>query len=268
MFRASKHKPERIPSPRPHHKTFRDSSSKTLGKRQQNLLKSFFQRMRGLVAMNYRSTCNFQEEWQKESDFAKNDDVLGDYMLKQTDTLYMLYIIITLIVHIGILWFMSVKEIYGIGGETSTQEPVVTVIAITWLVIEVLDIVVELNTTKMMGDRQILSRKGTFTMYLEENMVSDFLNIIIAYSLLVFAVGSVPSILLTVISIWTLFRKIIQKREAFKTYSNDVELLGQFNLVQLLIFAVLMGHIFVSRFLHRVSFCTVPPSSAATPTTG
>lgn len=78
--------------------------------------------------------------------------------------------------------------------------------------------------------------------------MSDLVNIVIADSLIVFTVNTVPSVLLTVISIWTLLRKIIQKKEAFKTYSNDVELLGQFNLVQLLIFAILMGHIFVSDF--------------------
>lgn len=30
-------------------------------------------------------------------------------MLKQTDTIYMIYIIITMIAHIAIAWFMSVK---------------------------------------------------------------------------------------------------------------------------------------------------------------
>jgi hypothetical protein len=41
-------------------------------------------------------------------------------MLKQTDTIYMIYTIISMIAHIAIAWFMSVKEIYKIGGEQST----------------------------------------------------------------------------------------------------------------------------------------------------
>lgn len=166
-------------------------------------------------------------------------------MLKQTDTIYMLYIMVTLVAHIGIAWFMSVKEIYKIGGDDSTNSPIVIFVAVGWMLIEVLDILVELNTTKMVGERQILSRRATFTIYLEENLISDLINIVIADSLIVFSVHTVPSVLLTVISMWTLIRKIIQKKEAFKTYSNDVELLGQFNLAQLLIFAIIMGHIFV-----------------------
>ena len=79
-------------------------------------------------------------------------------------------------------------------------------------------------------------------------MLSDFMNIIVADSLMIFTVNTVPSVILTIVSLWTLIRKIIQKKEAFKTYSNDVELLGQFNLIQLLIFALIMGHIFVHLF--------------------
>ena len=74
----------------------------------------------------------------------------------------------------------------------------------------------------MVGERQILSRRATFTIYLNEHLVSDLVNIVIADSLIVFTVNTVPSVLLTIISIWTLIRKIIQKKEAFKTYSNDV----------------------------------------------
>ena len=67
---------------------------------------------------------------------------MGKYMLKQTDTVYMIYIIVTLIAHIAIAWFMSVKEIYKIGGDDSATYPVVVFVAIFWMIIEVLDILV------------------------------------------------------------------------------------------------------------------------------
>ena len=98
--------------------------------------------MKELVTMNYRTTSNFQEEWQKENESAKNDEEVSKYMLKQTDTIYMVYVIVTLIAHIAIAWFMSVKEIYKIGGDDSTKTPIVIFVAITWMVIEVLDILV------------------------------------------------------------------------------------------------------------------------------
>lgn len=134
---------------------------------------------------------------------------MSKYMLKQTDTLYMLYTIVTLIAHIAIAWFMSVKEIYKIGGEESTTNTVVNFVAFFWVVIEVLDMIVELNTAKMVGERPILSRKASFSFYFTENFWGDLLNITIAYSLIFFTVQTVPSVILTIISIWTLFRKII-----------------------------------------------------------
>lgn len=43
-------------------------------------------------------------------------------------------------------------------------------------------------------------------------MLSDFVNIIVADSLMIFTVNTVPSVILTIVSLWTLIRKIIQKK--------------------------------------------------------
>jgi hypothetical protein len=43
-------------------------------------------------------------------------------------------------------------------------------------------------------------------------MLSDFVNIVVADSLMIFVVCTVPSVVLTLISLWTLIRKIIQKK--------------------------------------------------------
>lgn len=59
-----------------------------------------------------------------------------------------------------------------------------------------------------------------------------------------FDTGELMSIVSTAVSIYTLYQKITEKYYTFKTYSNDVEMIHQFKILQLFMFLLLMGHIF------------------------
>jgi hypothetical protein len=70
-------------------------------------------------------------------------------------------------------------------------------------------------------------------------------NIIVAVVMFFFEPGELLSICCTVVSLYTLVQKISDKYHIFKTYSTDVAMLHEFKILQLFVFMLFMGHMFV-----------------------
>jgi hypothetical protein len=149
----------------------------------------------------------------------------------------MIIVTVTLVAYCLLLWLQSVKEIFEIAN-------IPLGVKIGWVVVVLLDMFVELHTSKISDDREIHNLRTIRKIYFKHCAKYDITNLIVVILMFFFETGELVSVASTIISLYTLYQKITDKYDTFKTYSNDVDMLHQFKILQLFMFLLLMGHIF------------------------
>jgi hypothetical protein len=150
---------------------------------------------------------------------------------------------ITLIAYCLLLWLQTIKEIFFI-------DHISIAVKIVWIAVVVLDIAMELHTCKIADDTEILNLRKIREIYFHGQAKFDVVNLIVVVAMFFFETGELFSICCTVVSIYTLYEKISEKYHTFKTYSTDVAMLHEFKSMQIFVFMLFMGHLFVQNRLN------------------